>query len=107
MKKLLVEQTGSVQVQAERKFVVEIPGDLSEEQIEQLRRRLFTNPDVEEIEWTDEDGCLWSGFDVEFVDTVVHDSDAVLGKPTMEGLKVVRLDAPADSNLEDQPDDEM
>jgi hypothetical protein len=56
MKKLIAEQTGSVQVYAERKFVIEVPVDLTEEQMEQLRRRLFDAPEAEEIEWTDEDG---------------------------------------------------
>jgi hypothetical protein len=107
MKKLIVEQTGSVQVQAERKFVIEVSADLTEERMEQLRRRLFDTPEVEEIGWADEDGRLWSGFDVEFVDTVVHDPDAVLSGLTVEGLKTVRLPLSTHGDEEDQPDDEM
>jgi hypothetical protein len=103
MKKLIGEQTGSVQVHAERKFVIEVPVDLTEGQMEQMRRRLFDAPEAEEIEWTDEDGNRWAGFDVEFVDTAIQDHDAVLGGLTVEGLKTVRLDVPVESDSDSQP----
>jgi hypothetical protein len=100
MKKLIVEQTGSVQVYAERKFVIEVPVDLTVEQMEQLRRKLFDAPEAEEVEWTDDDGNRWSGFDVDFVDTAIQDHDAVLGGLTVEGLKTVRLDVPVGDESE-------
>lgn len=100
MRKLIVEQTGSVQVEAERRFVVEVPDDVTDEQAEELLREMQDATDVDEVEWTDDGGRHWVGFDVECVETEVHDPDTVVGSPGVTGLRVIRLDTPAEMDMQ-------
>lgn len=92
MKRFIVEQSGYVQLEASRLFVVEVPDDMSEEQAEALVDELQdTFPEDEGMAWRDDLGRNWSGYAVEFSETEVYDPDVVVGGPTTKGLTVIRL----------------
>ena len=100
MRKLIVTQTGVIQVQGSRRFLVEVPDDFTTTQVEKLLQETQFGTDADEAEWSDESGSRWVGFDVEGVDTDVCDPDTVLGSPNMEGLKVISLGMPAEMNMQ-------
>ena len=87
MKRFVVEQTGMVQLEATRQFVVEVPDHFTEDQTEELLQHTSL-PNEEGMEWTDGDR-LWTGYDVEIDTTCVYapDTNAV----SEGGLKVIKL----------------
>lgn len=93
MKRYIVEQTGFVQLEATRRFVVEVPDHISEDQAEQLvENAQEAFPEDEGMEWWDHPDRSWTGYDVEITETEVYDPDAVWGSPRTEELKVIRLE---------------
>lgn len=93
MKRFIVEQTGYVQLEATRRFVVEVPDDMNEEQAQELLEDLQEPlPDDEGMAWWDEPDRSWSGYDVEFTETDVYDPETVVGGPKTEGLRVMTLE---------------
>ena len=91
MKRFIVEQNGFVKVEAFRVFVVEVPDHITEEQVQEFVET-ETFPEDEDMAWWDEPDRSWSGYDVEFTDTEVHDPDAFVGGPDTKRLKVIRLE---------------
>jgi hypothetical protein len=87
MKRLVVEQEGMVQLEAARRFIVEVPDHFTEEQTEELLQRT-TLPDEEGMEWADGDR-LWAGYDVEIDTTCVYDPDT--NTVSEDELKVIKL----------------
>jgi hypothetical protein len=88
MKRVMIEQTGSVQVDVCRKFLVEVPDDCDKEQALRLMQEMESDTHHEDAEWADDDGTRWVGYDVEFVDTAVRDLGPVDG---VVDLKAIRL----------------
>jgi hypothetical protein len=88
MKTMMIEQTGSVQVDVTRKFLVEVPDDCDREQALGLLGEMESHTHLDDAEWADDDGTRWVGYDVEFVDTAVRDLGPVDGEVD---LKAVRL----------------
>jgi hypothetical protein len=88
MKRMMIEQTGSAQVDVCRKFLVEVPDDCDKEQALKLLDEMESDTHLEDAEWADEDGRHWIGYDVEFVDTQVRDLGSVDG---LVELKAIRL----------------
>ena len=93
MKRFIVEQTGFVQVEAYRSFLVEVPDHISEEQAQDLVENGEVElPDDDGMAWRDQPDRQWVGFDVEIEETDVYDPDAVMGAPSTEGLRVIKLE---------------
>ena len=87
MKRFVIEQTGRVELEAERQFVVEVPDHFTEGHIEELLQHTSL-PDEEGWEWADCD-CLWAGDEVEIDMTDVYELDP---NSVSEGrLKVIKL----------------
>jgi hypothetical protein len=78
-----------VQLEAERQFVVEVPDHFTEDQTEELLQHTSL-PDECGMEWADEHGRQWVGFDVEIDTTSVYDPDT--NTVTEDGLKVINLE---------------
>ena len=92
MKCFIVEHTGLVQVEATRRFVVELPDNVSEKQAQDLvENGEVERPDDDGMGWWDTPDRQWVGCDVEIEETDVYDPDAVMGAPSTEGLRVIRL----------------
>jgi hypothetical protein len=92
MKRFIVEQLGFVQVEAERRFLLEVPDDCTlEEAAELLEGVSESSLDGEGMEWTDNNDQNWLGFNVQIDTTEVYDPDTVAGAPPTEGLKVIML----------------
>jgi len=91
MKRFVVEQTGMVQLEATRQFVIEVPDHFTEDQTEELLQHTSL-PDECGMEWADEHGRQWVAFDVQIDTTDVYDPDTVAGAPRTEGLKVIKLE---------------
>jgi hypothetical protein len=87
MKRFVIEQTGMVQLEAERQFVVEVPDHFTEDQTEELLQHTSL-PDEEGMEWAEGDR-LWAGYEVEIDTTCVYDSDT--HAVNKDGLKVIKL----------------
>jgi hypothetical protein len=93
MKRFVVEQTEMVQLEADRRFLLEVPDDCTlEEAAELLEGVSEALLDREGIEWTDNNDQNWLGYNVEIDTTEVYDPDAVSGAPPTEGLKVIKLE---------------
>jgi hypothetical protein len=93
MKRYVVEQNGIMQLEAARRFLVEVPDHFTEDQTEALLEKLEGSlPDEEGMEWTDGIDRKWLGVDVEIDTTNVYDPDSVAGARTKEGLKVITLE---------------
>jgi hypothetical protein len=93
MKRFVVEQTGMVQLEATRRFVVEVPDHFTEDQTEDLLQHTSL-PDEEyeeDMAWSDDLDRLWIGYDVEIDSTDIYDPDNVAGAPATDGLKVITL----------------
>lgn len=88
MKRMMIEQTGSAQVDVCRKFLVEVPDDCDQAQALRLLDEMESYTHLDDAEWADDDGRRWVGYDVEFVDTQVCDLGPVEG---MVDLKAMRL----------------
>src|SRR5262249_51190364 len=92
MKRFIVEQTGYVQIEACRSFVIEVPNHISKEQAQELVENGEAElPDDDSMGWWDTPDRQWVGCDVEIEVTDVYDPDAVTGRPSTEGLRVIRL----------------
>jgi hypothetical protein len=92
MKRFIVEQTGLVQVEASRRFLVEVPDHISEKQVQELLENEDVElPDDDGMGWWDTPDRQWVGCDVEIEDTELYDLDAVMGGPSTEGLRVITL----------------
>ena len=92
MKLFIVEQTGFVQIEAYRSFLVEVPDHISEEQAQDLVENGEVElPDDDGMGWWDTPDRQWVGCDVEIEDTELYDLDAVMGGPSTEGLRVITL----------------
>jgi hypothetical protein len=95
MKKFIVEQVGMVQVEAGRKFVVEVPDDCTEEQAEELFQAAEESmSNTEGMGWTDDNDRLWVGFDVEIDDTDIYEP---ITMKEMEELSVITLGVPEEA----------
>ena len=93
IKRFIVEQTGFVQLEACRRFVAEVPDHCSEEQARQLVEDVQESfPDDDGMEWRDEFGRHWVGYDVEIDGTEVYDPDTEWAAPDTEGLKIIKLE---------------
>ncbi len=93
MKRFIVEQIGYVQLEASRRFVVELPDHISEEEAQELvESGDVPLPDEDGMEWTDELDQKWIGYDVEIMETDVYDPEPVTGSRSTAGLRVVRLE---------------
>ena len=93
MKRFIVEQTGLVQVEATRRFVVELPDHVNKEQAQVLvENEQVELPDDDGMGWWDTPDRQWVGCDVEIEVTDVYDPDAVMGAPLTEGLRVIKLE---------------
>jgi len=91
MKKFLVEQAGYVQLEASRRFLVEVPDDLTREEVQELVKEAeWSLPDDEDMAWKDDLDRGWIAYDVEIESTDVLDADAVAEESTQR-LKVIRL----------------
>jgi hypothetical protein len=88
MKRFVVEQTGMVQLEATRQFVIEVPDHFTEDQTEELVQDTSL-PDEVGIEWADEDGRQWVAFEVEIDATSVYEPDTC--GDNEHGLKVIKL----------------
>jgi hypothetical protein len=90
MKRFIVEQLGLVQVEATRRFVVELPDHVSEKQAQDLvESKQETFPDNDDMAWRDQPDRSWSGYDVEITETHVYDP----GAPNTDELRVIRLES--------------
>ena len=74
MKRFVVEQTGMVQLEAARQFVVEVPDHFTEDQTEELVQHTSL-PDEYAMVWADEHGRQWAAFEVEIDTTFVYHPD--------------------------------
>jgi hypothetical protein len=92
MKRYIVEQNGQVQVDASRRFVIEVPDHITEEQAQDLLvSETVTLPEDDGMEWWDLADRKWVGYLVEIEETDVHDPETIWGTPSVEGLRVIRL----------------
>lgn len=92
MKRYIVDQIGFVQVEATRRFVVEVPNDISEEEAQQLLEEgHLPLPEGDGMEWWDTPDRKWLGYEVEIEDIEVYDPETVMGTPSTDGLRVVWL----------------
>ena len=67
--------------------------NISEEQAQNLvESKQDTFPDNDDMAWRDQPDRSWSGYDVEIEETDVYDPDAVMGAPSTEGLRVIKLE---------------
>lgn len=99
MKRFIVDQTGFVQLEATRRFIVEVPNHISEEQAQELvDAGQVSLPEDEGMEWWDTPDRKWLGYDVEIEDTDVYDPETSFVAPRTEGLRVICLetDGPAE-----------
>jgi hypothetical protein len=86
MKRFVVEQTGMVQIEVTRQFMVEVPDHFTEDQTEELLHHTSL-PDEEGMEWTDELQRQWVAYDVEIDTTCAYDPDP--NAASEDGLKVI------------------
>lgn len=92
MKKSIVDQLGYVQLEATRRFVLEVPDDIGEEQARELLEDLQEPlPDEGKMAWWDQPDRSWSGYDVEFTETAVYEPETDFGAAKTDGLTVVKL----------------
>src|SRR5262245_15809138 len=92
MKRYIVDQLGFVLVEASRRFVVEVPDHISEEQAQELvENDSVPLPDDDGMEWWDTPDRKCLGYDVEIEETDVYDPQTVLGGPSVEGLRVIQF----------------
>ena len=83
MKQFIIQQTGYAQVEVERRFVIEVPDDITEGQVEQGWAEWIESKEAdlaEELAWMTDDGTGWIGYEVEGVETNVDDIDPVQAK---------------------------
>ena len=94
MKRFIVEQLAEMRLDVERKFVVEVPDEFTEEQVEELLEDAGDSlKDCDGMEWIDGSDQRWSGYVVEVSSTDVNDPDIVMGGEQMAAsLPVVRLE---------------
>ena len=93
MKRFIFQQTGFVQIEACRSFLVEVPDHISEEQAQVLVENGEVElPDDDGMGWWDTPDRQWVECDVEIEETDVYDPDAVMGAPSTEGLRVIKLE---------------
>jgi hypothetical protein len=94
MKRFIVEQNGFVQVEASRRFIIEVPDHISEGKAQELvEGDQVLLPDDEGMEWWDMPDRKWSGYDVEIEETDVYDPETLLVAPSTDGLRVIRVEA--------------
>lgn len=90
MKKFIIEQTGYVQVEATRRFVVEAPDDVDDGQVYDLVKAAEPAADDEDMAWRDELDRKWIGFDVDVAEIDVCEAES--DEPSLEGMKAIKLD---------------
>lgn len=91
MKRFIVDQVGFVKLEADRRFLMEVPDDCTEEEVQELIEEAQDSlPESEGLEWMGE-GQKWSGYEIEVEYTDVSDPETVAGGEA-ESLKVIRLD---------------
>ena len=92
MKRFVVDQVGFVQVEATRRFLVEVPDHVTEEQAQELvLQSEDTFPADDEMAWTDDGIRNWVGYDVEIENTEVYEPTEMMSAPPLEGLTVIKL----------------
>jgi hypothetical protein len=93
MKRFIVKQTGFVQIEACRNFLVEVPDHISEERAQVLLENGEVElPDDDGMGWWDAPDRQWVGCDVNIEETDVYDPDGVVGGPSTEGLRVIKFE---------------
>ncbi len=91
MRKFIIDQTGYLRLEVERRLVVEVPDDVTQEQVEQNVEDWIEqkeNAGQEQVEWRSGDGQGWCGCDMDEIETSVDDSDPV----EAEELPVISLE---------------
>lgn len=82
-----------MKVEAERRFLVEVPDNVTEEEAKALVEEAQDSlPDSEGMDWIDGNDRGWIGFEVEIEYTGVSDPDTVAGGASTKGLRVISLD---------------
>ena len=93
MKRFIVEQKGFVQIEACRRFLIEVPdhfsGELARQWVEAEEESL---PGDDSMAWCGGLSDHYVGYDVEIAETDVHDAGAATGAPATDGLRVVSFD---------------
>jgi len=90
MKRFIVDQTGFVQLEASRRFIIEVPDHISDEQAQELldEGQVSLPDDEEGMEWWDTPDRKWVGYDVDIEDSDVYEPGIV----RTDKLRVIRLE---------------
>ena len=90
MRQFVVEQTGYVQVEATRRFVVEVPDDIDGDEVYERMIKAEPEPEDEDMAWRDDTDHLWIGYDVDVWETDVCEAEA--DDPSLAEMKTIKLE---------------